>query len=237
MNEASTLPLPLTVGLALARTVEQFTDGVEPKLKWPNDVYIGDQKLAGILIESSIKQPNVRVIGVGINIATRLLIRSTTWAHARSRSSRNARGIHGDTNGFNHVLKPSCNATAESLDRMPELIDEYRRRCPLTNQEVQFYKGNTLHSGILLRNRPHRLFTSERRRKNDRTSQWRDHQSPPHLESRLASTCVLEKVTDPDGAKHTERRSGHRGQPPFPQQNEADFKCPLCGQTAWQSQA
>ncbi len=40
------LPLPLVVGLALVRTIDQLTDGVVAKLKWPNDVYVDDRKLA-----------------------------------------------------------------------------------------------------------------------------------------------------------------------------------------------
>lgn len=40
------------------------------KLKWPNDVYVGDSKIAGILIENVFKGEFVdsSVIGIGINI-------------------------------------------------------------------------------------------------------------------------------------------------------------------------
>jgi BirA family biotin operon repressor/biotin-[acetyl-CoA-carboxylase] ligase len=40
------------------------------KIKWPNDIYQGDQKLAGILIENSLKGNtiNASIIGIGINI-------------------------------------------------------------------------------------------------------------------------------------------------------------------------
>ena len=41
--------LPLLVGLAVAATVEEC--GVEPGLKWPNDVEVDGRKIAGILLE------------------------------------------------------------------------------------------------------------------------------------------------------------------------------------------
>ena len=39
------------------------------KIKWPNDIYLGEKKLAGILIETNIVKNNIvsLVIGVGIN--------------------------------------------------------------------------------------------------------------------------------------------------------------------------
>jgi BirA family biotin operon repressor/biotin-[acetyl-CoA-carboxylase] ligase len=45
------------------------TTGLAAGVKWPNDVYLYDKKLAGILIESP--RPGRLVIGVGINVANR----------------------------------------------------------------------------------------------------------------------------------------------------------------------
>ncbi len=40
------------------------------KIKWPNDIYVGDKKLCGMLIENSIRNPNVNhtVLGIGLNV-------------------------------------------------------------------------------------------------------------------------------------------------------------------------
>ncbi|UEG53929.1 biotin--[acetyl-CoA-carboxylase] ligase [Mucilaginibacter daejeonensis] len=40
------------------------------KIKWPNDIYIGDRKLGGILIENQLKGSNIKhtVVGIGLNI-------------------------------------------------------------------------------------------------------------------------------------------------------------------------
>ncbi len=46
--------------------------GPDPKLKlkWPNDLYYGDQKLGGVLIENSLSGPKIQhsIIGIGLNV-------------------------------------------------------------------------------------------------------------------------------------------------------------------------
>ena len=39
-------------------------------IKWPNDIYIGDKKAGGILIENTIRAENIKhaIIGIGLNI-------------------------------------------------------------------------------------------------------------------------------------------------------------------------
>ena len=57
---------------AVALAVVDFlrVHGVEGKVKWPNDIYVGDRKICGILIRHSVTGANVdySVIGVGINV-------------------------------------------------------------------------------------------------------------------------------------------------------------------------
>ena len=50
--------------LACAEAIAALT-GVEPKLKFPNDVLVGDRKLAGILAEA--REGRV-VLGIGVNV-------------------------------------------------------------------------------------------------------------------------------------------------------------------------
>jgi len=40
-----------TISLAIKNTLDQFTDDI--RIKWPNDIYWKDRKIAGILIENS----------------------------------------------------------------------------------------------------------------------------------------------------------------------------------------
>jgi BirA family biotin operon repressor/biotin-[acetyl-CoA-carboxylase] ligase len=58
--------LPLLVGVAVADAV-----GHGARLKWPNDVLLGDHKLAGLLVER-VETPGgpAAVVGIGINVST-----------------------------------------------------------------------------------------------------------------------------------------------------------------------
>jgi BirA family biotin operon repressor/biotin-[acetyl-CoA-carboxylase] ligase len=61
--------LTIAAGVALADGIQAAT-GLQPQLKWPNDVYMGGRKLAGILAEagsSSAGMPHV-IVGCGINL-------------------------------------------------------------------------------------------------------------------------------------------------------------------------
>ena len=61
--------LNLIAGLAVCDILDQQF-GLNTELKWPNDVYIGDQKIAGILVETVLAGQNVEdaVIGIGLNV-------------------------------------------------------------------------------------------------------------------------------------------------------------------------
>ena len=51
--------------------VDMFAEyGIEAKIKWTNDIYVGDRKLVGILIEHSLAPTSLRrtIVGVGINV-------------------------------------------------------------------------------------------------------------------------------------------------------------------------
>ncbi|WP_319482530.1 biotin--[acetyl-CoA-carboxylase] ligase [uncultured Draconibacterium sp.] len=56
------------VSLALAKVLKEHLDNV--KIKWPNDIYVGEKKIAGILIENTVKGITLdsSVVGVGVNV-------------------------------------------------------------------------------------------------------------------------------------------------------------------------
>ncbi len=55
-----------TVALALVDTFKTY--GLDARVKWTNDIYIGDRKIVGVLIDHSASGPNLSRSGVGIGI-------------------------------------------------------------------------------------------------------------------------------------------------------------------------
>lgn len=58
--------------VAVCRTVRSF--GVEPAIKWPNDVLIGGKKCCGILIENKLLGDKIQasIIGIGVDVSNNL---------------------------------------------------------------------------------------------------------------------------------------------------------------------
>lgn len=56
----------LLAGVALADAVRAVT-GIEAQLKWPNDLLIGDRKVAGVLAE--VPAAGAVVLGIGLNVS------------------------------------------------------------------------------------------------------------------------------------------------------------------------
>lgn len=57
--------LPLAVGLGVCEALENVVHNIQVKLKWPNDLLIGERKVGGILIEQNSGR---LVIGIGLNV-------------------------------------------------------------------------------------------------------------------------------------------------------------------------
>ena len=61
--------LHIIISLAIKETLTKL-DLKDVKVKWPNDIYINDKKISGILIESQIFNKKIKqvIIGIGLNI-------------------------------------------------------------------------------------------------------------------------------------------------------------------------
>lgn len=62
--------LPLVIGLAVADALAPHLPVGEPRVKWPNDIMIGERKVCGILCELHAEMDGIQhiVAGIGINV-------------------------------------------------------------------------------------------------------------------------------------------------------------------------
>jgi BirA family biotin operon repressor/biotin-[acetyl-CoA-carboxylase] ligase len=58
------------VSLAVKECVRNFIDTVPVQIKWPNDIYAGNRKIAGILSRNSIVKSRINhtIAGIGLNV-------------------------------------------------------------------------------------------------------------------------------------------------------------------------
>ena len=74
-RESTSLPTPWRwtslASVALVEAIDELVPGLKPAIKWPNDVMLGERKVAGILAESAFDGQQVQVIvGIGVNVAS-----------------------------------------------------------------------------------------------------------------------------------------------------------------------
>ena len=69
-NFAARLQFSLSEGIALAIVDTLRLHGIYALVKWPNDIYVGDRKICGILIEHIVTGMTITssVAGVGLNV-------------------------------------------------------------------------------------------------------------------------------------------------------------------------
>lgn len=58
--------------VALCETLDEWLSG-QTTIKWPNDIYVGDRKLCGMLIENRLQGITIKdsIIGIGLNVNQR----------------------------------------------------------------------------------------------------------------------------------------------------------------------
>ncbi len=72
IKAAGQFPLSELSSLSVLSTLRDY--GIPSSVKWPNDIYIGDRKVCGMLIENKISQDGglgLCVVGIGLNVNQR----------------------------------------------------------------------------------------------------------------------------------------------------------------------
>jgi BirA family biotin operon repressor/biotin-[acetyl-CoA-carboxylase] ligase len=140
---AGSLPMvALAVGIAIARTIEFLASPVVARIKWPNDVHVGGGKVAGVLVESVANRPDRVVIGIGLNVSTRLSAFADNL-HAPARSLSDVGQYVKERYLWLPEVVRQVIAALRQLQAQPhELLEELRERCLLTGSPIRFRRGS-----------------------------------------------------------------------------------------------
>lgn len=126
----------LNVFLSLAIVDYLESKGVkEVAVKWPNDIYVGEKKISGVLIENGIKNNRIEysVAGIGLNV------NQMTFGDYAATSLTQILGNKLDVNQeFNHLL--SClDEKYRAFKKTPSLRTAYTRKLFRYGEECFFY--------------------------------------------------------------------------------------------------
>lgn len=80
----------LSEAVSLGITDTLARHGIDARIKWPNDIYVGDMKICGILIENSLAGSLVErsIAGIGLNCQPTEVDRHGSQPHLNGHDSR-----------------------------------------------------------------------------------------------------------------------------------------------------
>ena len=123
----------LTPAAAVAVCKELEAFGIEPKIKWVNDVFVEEHKVCGILTECFARENNLYIaLGIGINLTTK--------------NFPNELNIASSVN-----LSCDKSALAENISRRilefcengnQNILSEYKNRLFILNRDITYTKNN-----------------------------------------------------------------------------------------------
>lgn len=134
--------LALAAGLAVAEALE--SSGLAAGIKWPNDVWLGGKKTAGILVEAGT---DFAVVGIGLNVNSTELPEAVREIATSMRIEAEREFSRPDVLG--EIIRKFARRR-EQIDRdFEELVSAICVRCVLTGKRVTLLTAGGSKSGIV----------------------------------------------------------------------------------------
>ena len=115
--------LTMMVSVAVRKVVRALLPNEDVAIKWPNDIYVGNKKICGILIESRIAEKNMEeaIIGIGLNV------NQTEWHNCAPNptSVKLQSGAETDIAQVSSALEQTIREQLSLLGRPEELKQHY----------------------------------------------------------------------------------------------------------------
>lgn len=118
--------LTIAIGIAVVHTLQEQFSSCEFRLKWVNDIYLNDKKIAGILTE---KTGLGLVVGIGVNISTTSFPKNI---------SKHVGSIIQVDYAFEDMNEQLIQAIVQAVKtyQNPKFLDEYRKISYLKNRVI-----------------------------------------------------------------------------------------------------
>ncbi|CRY57149.1 MULTISPECIES: bifunctional biotin--[acetyl-CoA-carboxylase] ligase/biotin operon repressor BirA [Yersinia] len=139
---AAAMGLSLVVGIVMAEVLHKLGAG-DVRVKWPNDLYLNDKKLAGILVELTGKTGDAAqlVIGAGINLTMR---ESTTNVISQDWINLQEAGVIIDRNKLTAELLSELRLAVVKFENegLSAFISRWREMDNYLDRSVKLIIGN-----------------------------------------------------------------------------------------------
>lgn len=134
--------LALAAGLAVAEALESLD--VLAGVKWPNDVWVGGKKVAGILVETGA---DYAIVGIGLNVNT---LEFPSEVQAVATSLQLATGmVYERAEVLGKIVRTFARRRGQIGQGFDELISELNLRCVLSGNYVTMTTASGPRSGLV----------------------------------------------------------------------------------------
>lgn len=140
----------LLMALSVAETIASLVPEQATRVKWPNDVYVDDRKISGILIERPPKNQNRLAIGIGINV-------NNSFATASQEFQDKATSLvdsSGEEHSLSRVIVELIKRVDSNLQDFKQgrldLCSTWQQFCFLTGKSIVLIDGARTISGLCL---------------------------------------------------------------------------------------
>lgn len=140
--------ITLLAGLAVCRVIRAET-GCDAKIKWPNDIVVGNKKVCGILTEMAAAMEGIEyvVLGIGINV------NMDAFPEELAQKATSLKLEYGKTIArvpFLQKLLLELEALLQLFEQkgISPILLEYRTLCVSLNRKVQFTREGQTKYGI-----------------------------------------------------------------------------------------
>lgn len=146
MNIADAVSVTTATSVAVVSALEKLTD-VHPKIKWVNDVYIGERKACGILTEAvtdfETGCAQSVVIGIGIN---------TTTMNFPTEIADRAISVNFDGLTRNELIAAVANEMYDICSNLSDklYIKDYREHSMIIGKNINFFINNEKQSALAI---------------------------------------------------------------------------------------
>ncbi|MCF8364748.1 MAG: biotin--[acetyl-CoA-carboxylase] ligase [Bacteroidales bacterium] len=137
------------VSLSVKECVRNILDSNDVRIKWPNDIYVGERKISGILSRNSILGNHIMntIAGIGINI-------NQTKFSANIPNPVSLKMITGNDFGIAEVLNEllkilEINYATLKKNKFAEIDKLYLDSLYLYNQQANYFANGKVFSGII----------------------------------------------------------------------------------------